>query len=110
MAEAVASLKRETSTLKETQVKHEGLLEAVLQQVINLASSYDNVMQNISRNQNNGETSGNNNHHYEETSGKNSRNNNPFTDGGVRIHARSIKLVFPKFDRIGLTNWVLKAQ
>jgi hypothetical protein len=39
--------------LKEVQERKKGLLEAVLQCVNNLASSYDNIMQNVSRNQHN---------------------------------------------------------
>jgi hypothetical protein len=51
-------LKGETASLKEVQERKQGLFEAVLQHVNNLASSYDNIKQNVSRNQHNEKTNG----------------------------------------------------
>jgi hypothetical protein len=66
--------------LKEVQERKKGLLEAVLHCVNNLASSYDNIMQNVSRNQ-----------HNEKTNGENIKNTGPFFEGTKGIQARSLR-------------------
>lgn len=75
------------------------LIEGVLQQFNNLASSYDRLVQITTK-----LSSG------EETSNNVKLNANPLFDGHGGIQARSLRLNFPRFDRGDPSEWILKAH
>lgn len=75
------------------------LIEGVLQQLNNLASSYDSLVQ-ITTKLNSGEGTSNNV----------KVNVNPLFDGHGGIQARSLRLDFPCFNGGDPSKWILKAQ
>ena len=74
-------------------------MEGILQQLNNLASSYDSLMHVI-----NWESLG------EGTSQNTRVHANPLFEGSGGIQARSLHLDFPRFDGGGPNEWILKAQ
>ncbi|XP_042963178.1 uncharacterized protein LOC122297221 [Carya illinoinensis] len=76
------------------------MLEAVLQQLNNLATSYEQLAVQ-STNQVRGE---------ESSRVQGQFNQNPLFEGNGGIHARSLRLDFPKFDGTEPMEWILKAQ
>ncbi|KAG2679678.1 hypothetical protein I3760_11G062100 [Carya illinoinensis] len=100
LAEAVSMLKGETVHLREEQEHHKNMLEAVLQQLNNLATSYEQLAVQ-STNQVRGE---------ESSRVQGQFNQNPLFEGNGGIHARSFRLDFPKFDGTEPMEWILKAQ
>ncbi|XP_042950388.1 uncharacterized protein LOC122282508 [Carya illinoinensis] len=100
LAEVVSMLKGETVHLRKEQEHHKNMLEAVLQQLNNLATSYEQLAVQ-STNQVRGE---------ESSRVQGQFNQNPLFDGNGGIHARSLRLDFPKFDGTEPMEWILKAQ
>lgn len=98
LSEIVNHLQGETVALKEEQSRHGMLIEGVLQQLNNLASSYDNLVQITSKLS------------LEEGTSNNAKvNANPLFDGHGGIQARFLLLDFPRFDRGDPSEWILKA-
>lgn len=100
LAKTVAALKGENRYLQEEQEKQKITLDAVLQQINNLASSYEQLAI-IAAKQNSGEGSSNQNSKV---------SNNPLFEGNGGIQARTLRLDFPKFDGTDPNEWVKKAQ
>ncbi|KAF5475861.1 hypothetical protein F2P56_007623 [Juglans regia] len=75
-------------------------LEAVLQQLNNLVASYERLAMQ-SGNTHRGEGSSN---------PKGQFKNNPLFEGNGGIHARTLRLDFPKFDGSEPMEWILKAK
>ncbi|KAF5463169.1 hypothetical protein F2P56_019105 [Juglans regia] len=99
LSEAVTLLSTEAGYLREEQTKQKGMLEAVLQQLNNLAASYDQLALRIT-NQNSGVGPSNAKGQF----------NNPLFERTRGIHARSLRLDFPKFDGLEPMEWILKAE
>lgn len=99
LAKAVSMLKAETVNLREEQSKQQSMLEVVLQQINNLAANYDQLAIQTN-NQNSGEGSFYAKGQY----------NNPLFEGNGGIHARSLRLDFPKFNGADPMEWILKAE
>ena len=99
LSETVRQLQDVTTVLTGQQSKQELLMEKVLQQLNNLATSYDSLVQdNHKRNSGEG-TSRNTRIHA-----------NPLFEGHGGIQARSLRLDFPHFDGGNPNEWILKAQ
>ncbi|XP_041001674.1 uncharacterized protein LOC121247377 [Juglans microcarpa x Juglans regia] len=98
LAEIVTTIHGETASLKEARDKQEALIEGVLQQLNNLASNYDSLVQ-ITTKLSSGEGSSNNVR----------INANPLFDGHGGIQARTLRLDFPRFDDGDPSEWILKA-
>ncbi|KAA8514829.1 hypothetical protein F0562_018008 [Nyssa sinensis] len=99
LSETLNNLQGVTTALKEEQSRHGMLIEGVMQQLNNLASSYDSLVQ-ITTNLSPGEG----------TSNSVKVNANPLFDGRGGIQARSLRLDFPHFDGGDPSEWILKAQ
>ncbi|KAA8531503.1 hypothetical protein F0562_006144 [Nyssa sinensis] len=99
LAEAVTTVQGETASLKGEQDRQGALIEGVLQQLTNLASSYDSLVQ-ITAKLSAGEGTSNNVR----------VNANPLFDGHSGIQARTLQLNFSRFDSGDPYEWILKAQ
>ncbi|KAA8524244.1 hypothetical protein F0562_010667 [Nyssa sinensis] len=99
LAEVVNTILGETATLKGEQDRHKALIEGVLQQLTNLASSYNSLVQ-ITVKLSAGEGASNNVR----------VNANPLFDEHGGIQARTLRLDFPRFDGGDPSEWILKAQ
>jgi hypothetical protein len=99
LSETIQNLQEATTAMKEEQSKHGMLIEGVLQQLYNLASSYDSLVQITTKT-----------HSGERTSNSVKINANPMFDGHQGIQARSLRLDFPCFDGGDPSEWILKAQ
>ena len=87
LAENVQRLQEVTTKLSDDQSRHGMLMEGILQQLNNLASSYEGLAQVTAR-LNSGEG----------TSTNTRGNTNPLCEVNGGIQARSIRLDFPRFD------------
>lgn len=99
LSEAISMIKAETVHLWEEQNKQKYMLEAMLQQLNSLVASYDHLALQAT-NQNLGEGSSNAKGQF----------NNPVFEGNGKIHARSLRLDFPKFDVSNPMEWILKSE
>ncbi|XP_041009333.1 uncharacterized protein LOC121253378 [Juglans microcarpa x Juglans regia] len=99
LSEAVSMLTAEAGHLREEQSRQKGMLEAVLQQLNNLAASYDQLALKAN-NRNSGEGSSNVKGQF----------NNPLFEGNGGIHTRSLRIDFPKFNGVDPVEWILKAE
>jgi hypothetical protein len=88
-----------TTALKEEKFRHDMLIEGVLQQLNNLASTYDSLVQITTKITSN-----------EGTSNNVKANVNPLFNGHGGIQARSLRLDFSRFDGGDPNEWILKAQ
>ncbi|XP_042946134.1 uncharacterized protein LOC122279514 [Carya illinoinensis] len=98
MNEMLAALKGENEILREEQQRQKGMLEAVLQQLNNLASTYEQMVIKTGKS-NLGEGSFNT-----------KVSANPLFENNGGIQARSLRLEFPRFDGTDSIQWVLKAN
>ena len=92
LSDAVKQLQEVTTILQEEQSKHGLLMEGILQQLNNMAASYDNRR-----------SSG------EGTSQNTRVHANPLLEGNGGIQARSLRLEFPRYDGGDPSEWILKA-
>lgn len=99
VAEAITTLRGENNALKEEQSRQGVLMGEVLQQLNNLATNYDNLVQLTTR-----LSSG------EGTSNFPRGNAVPAMEGSGGIQARTVRLDFPHFDGGDPHDWILKAQ
>ncbi|KAG2716720.1 hypothetical protein I3760_03G141200 [Carya illinoinensis] len=100
LAKAMSMLKGETLHLREEQDTQKHMLEAVLQQLSNLANSYEQLAMQTCKHQM-GEGSSNTQAQF---------NNNPLFEGSRGIHAKTLRLDFPKFNGSKPMEWILKAE
>lgn len=99
LSDTVHHLQEVTTKLTEDQSRHGILMEGILQQLNNLASSYEGLAQVTTR-LNSGE----------ETSTNTRGPTNPLCEVNGGIQARTIRLDFPRFDGGDPSEWILKAQ
>ncbi|XP_041020419.1 uncharacterized protein LOC121262051 [Juglans microcarpa x Juglans regia] len=97
LTEAVAALKGESTNLQEEQETQKQMLDAMLQQLNNLAASYEQLAVMVGN---------------QKSGGPSNRqvSNNPLFEWGGGVHARSIRIEFPKFDGTEPMEWVLKVE
>ncbi|KAA8524303.1 hypothetical protein F0562_010726 [Nyssa sinensis] len=96
--EMLAALKGENEILREEQQRQKGMLEAVLQQLNNFASTYEQMVIKSGKLVS------------EEGPSNTKVNTNPLFENNGGIQARSLRLEFPRFDGTDLVQWVLKAN
>lgn len=96
LVEVISTLKGETTHMQGEQETHKQMLDAGLQQLNNLAASYDQLVVLVG------------NQNARERPLNRQASNKPLFEGG--IHARSIRIEFTKFDGTELMEWVLKAE